>query len=402
MPVSSSITNFSATAGTAHFRQRHFLGRLGWFAAPYAVVLLIAGLGLALSGEIIPAGWVARLHARGYEFLYLPAFTDHNYQLKLQAARLMRPDVLVIGGSRVNQFRRRMFGTTSSYNACQILYGQEDYRRFLEDLGKEIPKTIIFSLDFYTFKSDYGKVFQHVSYEDLSLWRDRELAVILNGIGRNPEQLAFLAPPRDPVSGGAALGLQAAKTGNGFRTDGSYQYGLILRGMPNSGAVTKAAGVERVRQGAVPFIPAAHLGEKARAELKRFAEDANRKGIRLIAITTPLAPEVVDALDESPDQGAWREFNSPEFGHWVAALGIKHFNFARIESFAGRKIEFIDAFHASETAYDRMMLQMLRDPAFRALVPGADLASIEGHMPPPGQSGPAAQMSPSPTNINGR
>lgn len=402
MPVSSSITNFSATAGTAHFRQRHFLGRLGWFAAPYAVVLLIAGLVLALSGEIIPAGWVARLHARGYEFLYLPAFTDHNYQLKLQAARLMRPDVLVIGGSRVNQFRRRMFGTTSSYNACQILYGQEDYRRFLEDLGKEIPKTIIFSLDFYTFNSDYGKVFQHVSYEDLSLWRDRELAVILNGIGRNPEQLAFLAPPRDPVSGGAALGLQAAKTGNGFRTDGSYQYGLILRGMPNSGAVTRAAGVERVRQGAVPFIPAAHLGEKARAELKRFAEDANRKGIRLIAITTPLAPEVVDALDESPDQGAWREFNSPEFGHWVAALGIKHFNFARIESFAGRKIEFIDAFHASETAYDRMMLQMLRDPAFRALVPGADLASIEGHMPPPGQSGPAAQMSPSPTNINGR
>ena len=381
MSVSSSITNSSATAGTARSGQQHFLGRLAWFAAPYAVVLLVTGAVLALSGEIVPAGWAARLQARGFEFLYLPAFTDHNYQLKLQAARLMRPDVLVIGGSRVNQFRRRMFGTTSFYNAGQVLYGQQDYRRFLEDLGEDIPKTIVFSLDFYTFNSDYGDIFRYVSYQDISLLRGRELALVLEGIAKEPGQLALLAPPRDPVSGVAALGLQAARNGNGFRSDGSYQYGAILRGVPNSGAVTSAAGAERVRKGAAPFIPAAHLGESARAELKRFAEEAGRKGIRLIAITTPLAPEVVDALDASADLGAWREFNSPEFAEWVAALGIKHFNFARIESFSGRKAEFMDAFHASETAYDRMMLQMLRDPAFRALVPGADPASIEARIP---------------------
>jgi hypothetical protein len=380
MSVNSSITSFSATAGAARVGRRHFLGRLAWFAAPYAVVFLIGGAVLALSGEVIPAGWVARLQARGFEFLYLPAYTDHNYQLKLQAARLMRPDVLVIGGSRVNQFRRRMFGSTSAYNACQVLYGQQDYRRFLEDLGEETPKTIIFSLDFYTFNSDYADFFQNVSYSDISLWRDRELAVILKGITRDPQQLSLLIPPRDPLSGVTALGLQAAKTGNGFRNDGSYQYGLILRGMPNSGAVASAAGVERVRKGAPPFLPAARLGERARDELKHFADYANRKGIRLIAITTPLAPDVVDAVDRSAEQGAWREFNSPAFAEWVAALGIKHFNFARIESFAGQKDEFMDAFHASETAYDRMMLQMLRDPAFRAAVPGADIAAIEAQI----------------------
>jgi hypothetical protein len=310
MSVSSSIINSSATAGAARIGKRRFLGRLAWFAAPYAIVLLLATAILALSGEIIPAAWVARLQARGYDFLYLPAYTDHNYQVKLQAARLMRPDVLVIGGSRVNQFRRHMFGSTSAYNAGQVLYGQQDYRRFLEDLGEETPRTLIFSLDFYTFNSDYGDIFRYVSYGDISLWRDRELAVILKGISREPRQLGVLLPPRDPVSGVTALGLQAAKTGNGFRNDGSYQYGLILRGMPNTGAVTSAAGVERVRQGAAPFLSAAHLGESARAELKRSAEYANRKGIRLIAITTPLAPEVVDALDRSAEQGAWREFNS--------------------------------------------------------------------------------------------
>jgi hypothetical protein len=61
-----------------------------------------------------------------------------------------------------------------------------------------------------------------------------------------------------------------------------------------------------------------YLVERARAELKRFADEANHKGIRPIAITTPLAPEVV----ESPNQGVWREFNSPEFADWVAASGI--------------------------------------------------------------------------------
>ena len=273
-----------------------------------------------------------------------------------------------------------MFGGTSFYNACQALYGQNDYRKFVEDLGDDVPKTIIFSLDFYTFNPDFGRVFGHVSYTDLSLLKGRELAVIIKGIAQNPQQLAFLTPPRDPVSGITAVGLQAAKTGNGFRGDGSYQYGAILRGLPNSGAVTIAAGVTRVKQGAVPFFPAARLGEEVKAEMKRFVDYANRKGIRLIAITTPLAPDVVSALDNSQNHGAWREFNSPDFEDWLAGLGIKHFNFSRIESFAGRAAEFMDVFHADETAYDRMMLQMLRDPAFRALVPGADPSAIERHI----------------------
>lgn len=382
MSVSSSTTSSNAAALTTHGEQRDFYRRLALFAAPYAVVLLVATSVLALSGEIIPASWVARLQVHGFELLYLPAFTDHNYQLKLQAARSLRPDVLVIGGSRMNQFRRRMFGTTSSYNACQVLYGQQDYRRFLEDLGDRTPKTIIFSLDFYTFNSDYSDIFRHVSYGDLSLWRGREFAVILHGFIQDPQLLGFLVPPRDPVSGSAALGFQAARNGNGFRNDGSYQYGLVLRGMPNSGAVSRSAGVDRVRKGAPPFIPAAHLGANARAELKLFADEAKRKGIHLIAVTTPLAPDVVEALDASAELGAWREFNSPEFADWVASLGIKHFNFGRVESFSGRKGEFMDAFHGSETAYDRMMLYMLSDPVFRALVPGADSASIEAHIPP--------------------
>ncbi|WP_164127581.1 hypothetical protein, partial [Stenotrophomonas maltophilia] len=80
-----------------------------------------------------------------------------------------------------------------------VLYGQQDYRRFLEDLGDRTPKTIIFSLDFYTFNSDYSDIFRHVSYGDLSLWRGREFAVILHGFIQDPQLLGFLVPPRDPV-----------------------------------------------------------------------------------------------------------------------------------------------------------------------------------------------------------
>jgi hypothetical protein len=343
--------------------------------SPYAAVFFSVGLLLTLTGEAAPASWVARLQSIGSPFIYLPAYSDHNYQLKLQAARSIRPEILIAGGSRVNQFRRGMFLPSSFYNACQVLYGQKDYRRFLQDLGDDLPRVLIFSLDFYTFNPDYGRLFEHVAYDDLK-WDSREMALILKSMIKNPPPLRLLLPPRDPLYGVPAIGLQSVRTGNGFRIDGSYQYGAAFRGYPNAGTVAPLDGVKRVLDGIPPFYPADRLHNELVAELRRFAEYTRSKGVVLIAITTPMAPEVVEALDKSDRHGAWHQFNGADFANQVRDMGITHFNFVRIGSFQGKANEFVDAFHASEPAYIRMLLRVLDSPALKGLNLNVDRASL--------------------------
>ncbi len=83
----------------------------------------------------------------------------------------------------------------------------------------------------------------------------------------------------------------------------------------------------------------------------------------------PYDPAVVRALNESPGHGSWREFQDNAFGEWLRGLGVVYFNFTRLETFGGRPDEFVDPFHPSETAYLRMLLNMLSTPAFRHLLP---------------------------------
>jgi hypothetical protein len=87
----------------------------------------------------------------------------------------------------------------------------------------------------------------------------------------------------------------------------------------------------------------------------------------------PFAPPVLNVIEGSPLYQAWREFESPQ-------TGIIYFDFSRLESFAGHADEFADPFHPSEPAYLRMLLTMLREPAFRALFPKLDPSLLEARL----------------------
>ena len=51
-------------------------------------------------------------------------------------------------------------------------------------------------------------------------------------------------------------------------------------------------------------------------------------------------------------------------------------SFTHTESFHGSEGEFVDAFHPTETAYVRMLLSMLKDTRFKALLPEISEANL--------------------------
>ena len=355
------------------------LRRLAYFVTPYGVVAVVVTLLALTSGEFLPARFVAWLMNGPVAFVYLDEFSDHSFQFKLESARLRRPEVLVIGGSRMNQWRSAMFKPYDFFNASNCLYAQYDYRRFLEGLGNYSPRVLFFSLDFYTFNADYDVFFDKVSFSDIDGFGSPEqLGIAHLLLGRAKANPAALLPiQREPLHGVPALGLHAARTGTGFRRDGSYQYGAAILGWSDSGIVSIDSAVRRVDSGAVPMLRADHLDQERRSELERFALAARQRGIKLVAITMPFTPRLKQALDRSSRHGIWKEFQSDETARWIRNQGIIYFNFSDLESFGGMADEFVDPFHPSETAYSRMLQVMLQNQNLAAVLPKINPEDVE-------------------------
>lgn len=364
----SSISNSRPVK--AKSPERRFLRRLFLFLLPLAVIAALAGgIGL-VSGELLPVRSVAWLQTRGKQLLFLPRFSDHLYRLKLEAARMRRPDALALGSSRANQWRSAMFQPTSFYNAANSIFVIRDYHRMLEEFGDYAPRVIIFSLDHFAFIPAFEHVYRYQSKDDIGPWDSPEQIRIIHklfsDLVRNPAVL--WTAPRDGVG---ALGLNAMTSGEGFRIDGSYFYG----GRRPPDVQESVAGVAKGTQW--PVLPASQLDESIKRHFERFAELARRKGIALVGVTMPFAPEVRAAMEQSSQYQAWRQFESDETREWIRRQGVIYFDFGKLESFDGRPDEFVDPFHPSEPAYVRMLISMLADDKFRALFPSIDIGNLK-------------------------
>jgi hypothetical protein len=374
MSSSSSISNSRRAA--SHDRQAPRFGvRLAKFVAPILLLGFIGGAIVLISGELLPVNIVARLQSYGRPFIYLAKFSDYTYRLKIEATIIKKPEILVMGASRSNQWRSAMFRPAVFYNAGNCLYTQRDYRRMLEDIGDSAPRVIIFSVDFYTFNNDWDPTFGMVAYGELSGWGSEEQKKILRDFvdQARSEPQSLIRVPIDPVYGVPALGLMASSAGIGTRLDGSYQYGARILGKQG---VSLESAIERTVIGRKPFQFGARIDQSQRDEFERFVKLARSRGITLIGVTMPFAPPVVDALNRSPKHAIWREFQTPEFGEWIERQGVTYFNFTNLESFGGRPQEFVDPFHPSEPAYIRMLLTMLASSKVRAIFPEIDTNAL--------------------------
>ncbi len=362
---SSSTSNFDRDERCG-LTGADFRKRLGRFLIPFLALPFI-GFVLFLTGEFVPARIVAWAHSKGYPVIFLQKYSDHNFALKVAAANELKPDVLVLGSSRTNQWRSKHFEPYSFYNAGNISARNADLTEFLDRLTYN-PRVIIFSIDFFMFTDAWSPQSDNVLKEDISF--PDEAAYILRGlVGGYLDGTARLIPNlREPVYGSIAIGLQASQSGNGFRKDGSYQYGTLYRGS-SQGLVSVSVAKQRIEDGTAPFLFASAADGAQIDAFQRFVKKAKAKGISLVGVTTAFDPSVVSAMEASSKHQLWRTFRSKAFRSWLDSLGVVTFDFTELSSFNGRPEEFIDTFHPSEPAFSRQLVTMLTRKEFSTLLP---------------------------------
>lgn len=360
--MSDSSISVSNVAPTVWGR---VLRRLALFLSPLILVGLIAAGLMLRTGELLPASLVARLQTASQPFIYLTRFTDHTFGLKVEAVKLLEPEIIAMGSSRANQWRSAMF-PISFYNGGNAFYTIDDFIAAFDAWDQTSPRLVIMTIDYFMFIDALATVADGKAKNDALT--QKELAIAIQGVLRTATTHPWILFPdqREPIYGTPALGLNAMSIGTGSRIDGSYQYGhamLDFQQVTVEQAVAIVADGDRwPLQGGDRMLP------ELRAKFETLANMARDRGIRIIGVTPPFAPDVVAALQVSPRHGAFREFRSPETAAWLVSLGIDYFDFSDLASIDGDPSEFIDPYHPSEPAYLRMLIRIASEPEIAGML----------------------------------
>ena len=321
---------------------------------------LLAGLALVtlhMSGELLGAKEIARRQLSGGG-IYGTAINQNTYQYKLALLAEARPKVLVIGSSRVMQFRARYFdsrfinlgGTTNS--------AYELEPAVIEILNRQRPEVAILGVDFWWFNKrvESATTFPHqaVSGDELD-WNKLFEPYRLMRSGRM--KLAHL---KDVFSNSSdMLGLQARVFGDGFGADGSYYYTSILSGRKPNLDKNFSLMIERIRNDDSVFKKFGGFDDVAFNAFVAGVRRLKLSEVKVITFLPPISPQTLEALRGRDNDLRYLSALSDE----LSAISHHQFNLTDAGTLASSNCEFVDGIHGGEVTYARIAGYLARHTA---------------------------------------
>jgi hypothetical protein len=316
--------------------------------------------------------------------LYGPSYSNPVKVFKMSGVRFRRPSVVVLGTSRVMQFRAQMFNAPRRfYNAGGAVATVWELRPFLDaiPLGQE-PEVLIIGLDQYLFNANYAEFEVATPAVELG-WTDivqNARWTVYDDYRDGKFDLAALFRRKQGME---RLGLNAIANNNGFRNDGSYYYGKFIanpRGSGNEDIDFKTT-LDRIRRGTSRFEYGSRVSPRAVDELAAFLNTCRERGIHVAAFLPPFAHEVYTRMMSLGEKYGYLRALPSALTPVLAAHGHTFFDFSDLQSLGAPDQETIDGFHAAERAHVRMLLAMSADATLRQYV--ADRRILEAKLVTP-------------------
>jgi hypothetical protein len=334
------------------------------FAITSAVLILVTGLWMVRLrglGEIYGSGDPSTL--RGTLFADYAAY-------KLDQTTRRRPDVLVLGSSRVMSVRAEDLtlcgADTCFYNAGggmpELRTGVEFYRA-LSERGVA-PAVLILGVDIW----DLNDAFAPVGADQPEPVRREGIEALRYALSVSKEiaGLTITDPRVRGVVFGQGVpagdrGIGAAIDGAGFRRDGSYVYSRSFMVASRAAPGVDPVGYARsVRECGYRFECHAAPSARANAHLDELLTLAEKAGTTVIIYTPVLSDDVADALR------SYQPTAMADLAATVAAAAARHHArpvlLERGSDLGCDRAEFFDGIHPSEVCDARLMLRLLADP----------------------------------------
>jgi hypothetical protein len=327
-----------------------FFRKIAIYTIPFAVLFLLLTGTLTYAGESMPLGLVLRMQASDTPVLYRVKYGNLDQRFKRLAVDYFQPDVMVIGSSRVLQFRDAFLNRNPDafYNAAAPAWQLEEVSRLLYTINHR-PDIIILGIDDPWFNADYaGDPIVEPPVSDFARFfivNRTFLQEVLEGKTFDIQHLLARVEPGG--SGGIALGFRAIIDGHGFRNDGSEQYGDFLVAQHLWQPNTRGQHIGWFEEGAQMYVPGDTVDTDAIEQLRAVLDFAQQNEILLIGFYPPYMPSLWEQMATS-EQHTY----IPESTEQVQAL-FEEYDFPYFDYHDGADLnatdeDFFDGWHASE------------------------------------------------------
>jgi hypothetical protein len=352
------------------------------FVAPILLVTLVIEAELWHSGETWPIPRVIAFqekHPRSFFGRLVIGESIDRYKF-LQVLQ-KRPQILVLGSSRMRQFRSEAFGRQAAafYNGGGMVHCLEDLRDFVERLPPDAtPKIVILGIDFWWLNANETKMFGARERfrvgveEDVAMkWQAHVHAIA--GYLRRPD--LFVKAVRATFGSrrnSNAIGLQAVTLGEGFRVDGSK---LIDVTVPTTAEEWRRRFppdeffYNEVNHSHRPFAYTACVSPQRLQFLRQTLLEMQQRGIFVIGYNPPVISAVARAMQDTPGQkDFWRDYHQqvPEL---FRSLDLPFFDFATPQEVGLDDRYMRDWCHTHDTIDLKVLRHFCDNPKIRALFP---------------------------------
>ncbi len=342
------------------------------FLFPIFLVLpagLMNYLFLVNSGELYNAKTIAEKQYNR-NILYGSTVNSNHYNYKFSLYKKIRPDITIVGSSRVLTFRGDFF-KSSFVNMGRTVGFPLEVEKFVDDLLTQdhYPKWLLLGIDFWWGNPHmkYALNFNHHNIEGGELSPDMLLAPIkwlikkkytLDFYYRNLSSNTLF--PDKEIN---RYGLTSLIWNDGYANDGSYHYTSYIFGDRRSDDIGFKDTYYRIRAGTSQFRHSNYYDEESIIVLERVINKLLSSGIRVITYLAPLPPSVLSYMEKYPDKYKYIH----EFRNELSKISSNHFDFHDSMTANITDCEFIDGFHGGDIISARVLRGIMSgmDDVFR-------------------------------------
>ncbi len=324
-------------------RELKFLLKLALFCLPIALILSFPLWVMSRSGELLSDdAMVARQTSAPNPVVVGLTFSNPVYYMQLHAAIAKKPNVLVLGSSRIQQIRADFFGTSTAYIAAGSAQKISHFRHFLDKIpASATPKVLILGLDQKFFNPAYDSLAPD-NIDDLLTRPLSTMDVLANwsSVYRYYYQRKFsitqLMNAPDSL-----IGLAAITVGAGYRNDGSHAPGTF-------DAPPADPTISNIGTGTEGFEPSTTVSQGALAELDTLLADAHAKNIYVVGFLPPFAPSVYQKILTLPDQFGYLKTLAPDVSNIFKKYNFAFYDFTDPKSVGATEKQMADGIHLTE------------------------------------------------------
>lgn len=328
------------------------------FVAPLGGLLALA----AYSGEAMPLALVK--NHDGTSVIYSPPTPDVGFALKLWQTIERQPDVVIIGSSRVYQFRAEMLNRQPDafFNASGSNLMLADVIAYINGVEDAAPEYLIAGIDQRSFNADYpdwSRIEKHDQHELNGEIAFMAMRSVFTRLLQGETDLSTLLSRTEPVYGQHALGVDAIENGRGYRlTDGSLQWGSMILN-PEEHARWRAQDYERMTQRHDWFMTGREVNQNAIDQLDVMLRLAQSKGITVIGFAPPFAPSIYEGMATSGEH-EYLPRSQAMIGEVFESYDFSYFNYTDPATVGIPEDEFFDGIHTSELGSLRIYAALLQ------------------------------------------